>query len=71
MIHLKHQFVSTLVKDPEHVKDGDEHFCACLVPQLRRLAVRDNQLAKIKIQQLLFDIEFWDLIFTFNLSSDF
>ena len=51
--------VNALEKGDEPVvKDGDEHFCASLVPQLKRLTIRDNQLARIKIQQLLFDIEF-------------
>ena len=51
--------VNALEKGDEPVvKDADEQFCASLVPQLKRLTIRDNQLARIKIQQLLFEIEF-------------
>ena len=42
----------------ENDEDEDSLFCRSLVPTLQRLTPRQNKLAKIKIQQLLFDIEF-------------
>ena len=40
--------------------DEDMLFCKSLVPQLKKLPARQNRLAKIKINQLLFDMEFND-----------
>jgi hypothetical protein len=48
---------------PAKKEDADEQFCKSITHTLRRLgeqSVKKNQLAKIKIQQLLFDIEFDD-----------
>ncbi|CAB4017987.1 uncharacterized protein LOC108916950 [Paramuricea clavata] len=48
---------------PAKKEDADEQFCQSITHTLRRLgeqSVKKNQLAKIKIQQLLFDIEFDD-----------
>ena len=42
----------------EHIKDEDEVFCSSLISQLRRLTRKENCLAKMKIQQVLFDAEF-------------
>lgn len=44
-------------------QDPDEQFCLSIIHTLRRLgeqSMKKNQLAKIKIQQLLFEIEFDD-----------
>jgi hypothetical protein len=44
-------------------EDPDEQFCRSIADTLRRLrqnSMKKNQFAKIKIQQLLFDIEFSD-----------
>ena len=44
-------------------EDEDEQFCCTIAHTLRRLrqnSLRKNQLAKIKMQQLLFDLEFSD-----------
>ena len=47
---------------PVGVLDEDEAtlFCKSLVPVLRKLPARKNRLANLKINQLLFDIEFGD-----------
>jgi hypothetical protein len=44
------------------VVDNDEDmlFCQSLVPLLKKMPARQNRLAKIKINQLLFDLEFND-----------
>ena len=41
-------------------EDFDEDFlyCRSLVPTLKRLPPRQNRIAKIKISQLLFELEF-------------
>ena len=44
----------------EHIKDEDELFCSSLIAQLTRLTRKENCLAKMKIQQVLFDAEFTD-----------
>ncbi|XP_028418946.1 uncharacterized protein LOC114544533 [Dendronephthya gigantea] len=41
-------------------QDEDLLFCKSLVPILKKMPARQNRLAKIKINQLLFDIEFND-----------
>ena len=38
--------------------DPDDLFCRSLVATLKRLSQKKNQMAKLKIQQLLFDIEY-------------
>eukprot|EP00795_Rhopilema_esculentum_P017397 gene17397-8996_t len=38
--------------------DPDDLFCRSLVATLKRLPQKKNQMAKLKIQQLLFDIEY-------------
>ena len=38
----------------------DMLFCKSLVPQLKKMPARQNRLAKIKINKLLFDMEFND-----------
>ena len=48
---------------PAKKEDADVQFCQSIAHTLRRLgeqSMKKNQLAKIKIQQLLFDIEFED-----------
>ena len=40
--------------------DPDDLFCRSLVATLKRLPQKKNQLAKLKMQQLLFDIEYED-----------
>ena len=51
-------------KDQENTsEDPDEQFCRSIADTLRRFrqnSMKKNQFAKIKIQQLLFDIEFSD-----------
>lgn len=44
----------------EKCTDSDEKFLLSCAPTLRRLTARQNALARLKIQQLLFDIEFKD-----------
>ena len=44
----------------EAAKDAEDLFCESIAPTLRRLSLQKRQLAKLKIQQLLFDIEFND-----------
>ena len=39
-------------------EDEDTWFCRSIVPTLRKFTPRQNKEARIKIQQLLFDIEF-------------
>lgn len=43
-----------------HDNDEDMLFCQSLVPLLKKMPARQNRLAKIKINQLLFDMEFND-----------
>ena len=38
----------------------DMWFCQSLAPLLKKMPARQNRLAKIKINQLLFDMEFND-----------
>ena len=45
--------------DPEEI-DGDVSFCQSLVPILKSLTQRKNRQAKLKIQQVLYDLEFED-----------
>ena len=45
---------------PEQEKDAEDLFCLSIVPTLKRLPPKKRQLAKLKIQQLLFDLEFGD-----------
>ena len=42
----------------ESEDDADTLFCRSIIPTLRSLTPRNNRLAKIKIQQFLFDLEF-------------
>ena len=39
-------------------QDGDRMFCISLLPQLKKLDRRRKQLAKLKIMQVLYDVEF-------------
>ena len=43
---------------PEKEEWEDSLFCRSLVPTLKRLSARKNKMAKIKISQLLFELEF-------------
>ena len=55
------QFLLKEIKNnKQEEKDPDEMFCSSIVATLHRLEPKDNQMAKIKIQQLLFDFEFKD-----------
>lgn len=38
--------------------DADEHFLLSYLPTLKRMTPKQNAIAKIKIQQVLFDVEF-------------
>lgn len=38
--------------------DSDERFLLSLAPSLKRLNTKKNTMARIKIQQLLFELEF-------------
>ena len=38
--------------------DTDMHFCKSLVLSLKALSLKKNSLARVKIQKVLFDIEF-------------
>ena len=38
--------------------DTDMHFCKSLVLSLKALSLKKNTLARVKIQKVLFDIEF-------------
>ena len=40
--------------------DQDESFCLSLVETLKRLSPRQNRMARMKIEQILFEIEFED-----------
>lgn len=42
----------------EQTLDSDEKFLLSLAPNLRRLNTKKNTMARIKIQQLLFELEF-------------
>lgn len=43
-----------------HGNASDERFLLSCLPNLQRLSNKKNQLARLKIQQLLYDIEFND-----------
>lgn len=43
-----------------HNNGSDERFLLSCLPNLQRLSNKKNQLARLKIQQLLYDIEFSD-----------
>ena len=43
---------------PAVEEDEDLLFCRSIVPTLRKLPARKNKLAKMQIQQVLFNIEF-------------
>ena len=40
--------------------DGDSLFCRSIIPQLKELPDKQKQTAKIKIQQLLYDLKYND-----------
>ena len=42
----------------DHTEDADTHFCKSIIELLKSFAPKQNRLAKMKIQQALFDIEF-------------
>ena len=46
------------VEEKQHVEDDNSLFCRSIIPTLRNLGPRKNKLAKLKIQQILFDLEF-------------
>ena len=57
--------VKTLQEPPSKSTTGEDNdedmlFCKSLVPQLKKMPARQNRLAKIKINKLLFDMEFND-----------
>ena len=52
------QTTDLLFNESHHEDDGDALFCKSIIPTLKGLSPRNNRLAKIKIQQLLFDLEF-------------
>ena len=45
-------------KEKDTKTDSETLFCQSLVDQLKALNARKNKLARIKIQQILFEIEF-------------
>lgn len=50
--------IKTLENNNEKTKDDDELFLLSLVPQMKRLTSKKNNLARIQMQQLLFDMEY-------------
>ena len=56
---MDEKFITTMekVNKPEH-KDEATTFCLSLVPALQDLDKKKLRLAKIKIQQLLFDLQY-------------
>ena len=52
--------VVSALKAPVDEKDEDELICLSLTQQLKRLSRKQNCLAKMKIQKVLFDAEFED-----------
>ena len=46
------------MKDKDHEKDEAALFCDSLVPVLRDMDKKKLRLAKLKIQQLLYELEF-------------
>ena len=48
------------VASKENDNDPDDLFCCSLVATLKRLPQKKNQMAKLKIQELLFNIEYED-----------
>lgn len=58
--HNNSMFNVTASEKCTELLDSDEKFLLSCAPTLRRLTARQNALARLKIQQLLFDIEFKD-----------
>ncbi len=50
--------IDTELKNNQEDDNEDSLFCKSLVPTLRKLPPRKNKLAKIRISQLLFEMEF-------------
>lgn len=51
-----------IIKDnKENEEDEDFLFLKSLCPTLKRLSARDNRIAKMQIQKMLFDLEFKEL----------
>ena len=48
----------------ENEVDPDTHFCMELASHLRRLPPRQNALAKIRLQQVVFDLEYLSTEYT-------
>lgn len=53
-----------VAREPKKTLEDDEdmHFCKSIVPTLRKLPPRKNKVAKLKIQQLLFELEFDEMV---------
>ena len=47
-------------KEENHEKDEAELFCTSLLPVLRDMDKKQLRLAKLKIQQLLYDLQYAD-----------
>lgn len=57
---ISHQHKSLTASHSSPHTDPDERFLLSCLPILQRLPNKKNALARLKIQQLLFDIEFSD-----------
>ena len=64
-LHAPHNLAPA--KTPSEEPDADYLFCNSLTPVLQNLPSKKNRLAKIKIQQLLFGMEFEDDLYVVGL----
>lgn len=58
-IEIDHSLsTESIVTSSNHVTDSDERFLLSCAQSLRRLTPKQNGLARLKIQQILYEIEF-------------
>lgn len=54
---FQQSILSSIAKEKENV-DEDEHFMLSLVPSLRRMSNQKKAQARMRMQQVLYDVEF-------------
>ncbi|XP_055548199.1 transcription factor Adf-1-like [Wyeomyia smithii] len=59
--HISEEVKLTNTNTTSTISDPDERFLLSCAPVLKRLSARKNALVKLRIQQLLYEVEFGDL----------